>query len=73
MPTIRLTNATYRDLADLAILPFASTGIRQLDGSWLLPLEDEIMERLQQRRLPGETDDMLVSRLVRAWRGQRPS
>ena len=70
MPTIRLSDATYRDLA---ILPFTSTGVRQPDGTWLVPLEDDTMESLQQKRLPGETDDMLVGRLVRAWRGQRPS
>ena len=73
MPTIRLSDATYRDLADLAILPFASTGVRQPDGSWLVPLEDDTMERLQQQRLPGETDDDLVARVIRIYRGQRPS
>lgn len=73
MPTIRLSDATYRDLADLAILPFAGTGIRQSDGSWLVPLDDETLERLRQNRLAGETDDDLVSRLIRFHRGQRPS
>ena len=73
MPNIRLSEATYRDLADLAVLPFASTGVRQPDGSWLVPMEDDTMDRLQRHRLPDETDDMLVSRLVRAWRRQRPS
>ena len=73
MPTIRLSDTTYRDLADLAILPFASTGVHQPDGTWLVPLEDETSDRLEQHRLPGETDDMLVGRLIRDWRGQRPS
>ncbi len=73
MPTIRLTDATRRDLADLAILPFANTGVRQPDGTWLVPVDDDVMERLRQQRLPDESDDMLVSRLVRAWRGQQPN
>lgn len=73
MPNIRHSDATYRDLADLAVLPFANTGVRQSDGSWLVPMEDDTMDRLQRHRLPDETDDMLVSRLVRAWRRQRPS
>ena len=73
MLTIRLSDATYRDLADLAILPFANTGVRQPDGAWLVPLDDETLEHLQQHRLPGETNDDLVSRLIRFHRGQRPS
>jgi hypothetical protein len=73
MATIRLSDATYRDLADLAILPFAGTGVREPGGTWRVPLEDDTLESLQQKRLPGETDEMLVGRLIRAWRGQRPS
>ena len=69
MKTIILSDATYRALADLAILPFLSTGKRQPDGSWLVPIEDETYERIQNARLAGETDDDTLQRLIHAYRG----
>ena len=73
MKTIHLSDATYRDLVELAMLPFRPTGTRQPDGSWLVPIEDDTSERLESMRLPGESDDDLVARVVRAYRGQQPS
>jgi hypothetical protein len=49
------------------------TGTRQPAGSWLVPIADDTSERLERQRLPGESDDDLVSRAVRAYRGQQPS
>lgn len=68
MKTISMSDATYRVVADLATLPFRWTGARQPDGSWLVPVEDDTHERLQGHRLPGESDDDLVQRLIRASR-----
>ena len=72
MKTIRLTDATSRALADLAILSFRSTATQQPDGMWLVPVGDEVWDRLQSHRFPGECDDDLVQRVIREHRGQRP-
>ena len=73
MKTIKISDATYRAVADAAILPFRSTGQQQPDGSWLVPVEDDTLERLNQVRLPGESDDDAVMRLIRFFRDQRPN
>jgi hypothetical protein len=73
MKTIHVSDATYREIIGLAALPFRHTGTRQPDGSWLIPIDDDTGERLERMRLPGESDDDLVARAVRAYRGQQPS
>lgn len=70
--TIRVSDATYRAIAEEAILPFRSTATRQPDGSWLVPVSDDTWERLRSERLPGETDDDTVMRVIRRYRGQKP-
>ena len=52
---------------------FQHTGSRQPDGSWLVPIEDDTAARLERMRLPGESEDDLVTRALRAYRGQQPS
>lgn len=71
--TITLSDATYRAIAEEAILPFRSTATRQQDGSWLVPIADDTWERLQQHRLPGESDDDVVMRLISQYRGHKPN
>ena len=71
MKRIRISDATYRMIAEAAVLPFRSTGQRQPDGTWLVPVEDDTYERLQQHRQPGETDDVVVSRIIHTWQ-ERP-
>jgi len=70
--TIRVGDATYRAIAEEAILPFRSTATRQADGSWLVPIEDDTWEALRRQRLPGESDDDAVMRIIRRHRGQKP-
>lgn len=69
MKTIRLKEAAHRAIIDLALLPFEETGRRQPNGDRLVPLPDETFERFERARLPGESDDDLVMRLVRLYRG----
>jgi len=59
-------------VSDAAILPFRSTGDRLADGDWLVPVEDDTCERIQDARLPGETDDDTVQRMLHVYFG-RPS
>ncbi len=73
MKTIHVSDATYRAIAEAAILPFRSTATRQADGSWLVPVGDDTWEALQKERLPGETDDDTVLRIIRRHRGQKPN
>jgi hypothetical protein len=70
MKRVRISNATYRRIAAAAILPFRATGERQPDGSWLVPLEDDTYERLQQQRQPGESDDDAIIRIIQSYQGQ---
>lgn len=72
MKTIRISDASYRALIGEAILPFHSTRAQQASGAWLVPVEDDTYERLQQHRLPGESDDDLIQRIIRGHPG-RPS
>ena len=85
MRLMRVSDATWHMLAGMAILPFRSTGTRQPDGSWLVPVEDDTWERLEQHRLAGESracpraglqpdpGDDVVARVLRAARGRKPS
>jgi hypothetical protein len=73
MKTIKVSEETYRAIAEEAILPFRATGTRQPDGSWLVPIDDETWDRIQRERLPGESDDDTVMRVIRHYRGQQPN
>lgn len=70
MKTLRVSDATYHAIAGLALLPFRSTAVRQPDGTWLVPVEDETYDRLQQSCLPGESDDDALQRLIHHYRGK---
>lgn len=70
MRTIKVSDATYRAIADAAILPFHSTGDRLADGDWLVPVEDDTYERIQDARLPGETDDDTIQRMLHVYFGR---
>lgn len=70
MKTIRVSDATHRAILDCAILPVRPTATRQPDGSWLVPLEDDTWEALQQQRLPGESDDDAIQRIIHRQQGR---
>ena len=73
MPIIRLSEATYLRVAEISSADFISTGVKQPDGTWLVPIEDHVMANLAKLRLPGETDDDLVARLIRGRLQQKPN
>ena len=74
MPTIRLTTDTMRLIRSQALpgFDFLSTARRRLDGDWDVPVDDDVAYRIALKRMPGETDDDVVSRPVRAAIGQQP-
>jgi hypothetical protein len=47
-------------------------GKKQLDGTWLVPVDDEAFEMLRRHRLPGETNDDTIMRLFRLYQGRWP-
>ena len=42
-------------------------------GRWTIPVDDEVFDHIATARLPGETDDDVVSRLLRAAVARKPS
>jgi len=64
MKTIKVSEMTYRALTNVARLPFHSTGERQPDGDRLIQIEDDTYGHIQKERLPGETYDHVIQRLV---------
>lgn len=73
MRWLHISDATHRAIVDAAIFPFHETGRRQTDGSWLIPVSDEVAERIDQLRLPGESDDDVLARSIREHRGDKPN
>ena len=73
MKTIRVSEATYRAIADLAVLEYRSTGTRNADGSWSIPIDEEVSAAIDRERLPGEDDDTTVMRLIRRHKGAAPN
>jgi hypothetical protein len=73
MKMIKISDATHWAIADCATLSFRATAKRQSDGSWLVPLDDDTVERLHRARLPGESDDDTIMRMIRCYRSHRPS
>jgi hypothetical protein len=73
MPRIRLRDSTYQALRALARGVFRQTAERQPDGSWLVPLADDTWDRLAAQRLPGESDDDVVARVIHVTGGGRLS
>ena len=62
--TIRISDATNRAIIDAAIYPFHSTATRLPDGDWLVPVDDEVNQQIENNRLPGETDDDVILRVL---------
>ena len=56
MKTVRISDAAHRAIAEAAVLPFRSAGRQLADGDWLVELADDTYERIQEHRLPGETN-----------------
>ncbi len=73
MPLIRLTDATYKTIASITIGTFRSTGQRQADGTWLVPIEQHVFDSIEAIRLPGETDEDVIQRAIHISLGRRPS
>ena len=74
MPMIRLKDETQRLLREQTLpgYAFVAAGSRRRDGDWDVPVDDEVALAIAEARLPGETDDDVVQRLVRKAIGRKP-
>ena len=73
MKTIRITSDTLRAIRDLAILPFRSNATQEGDGTWLVPLDEDVWQRLHEMQFPAESMDDTLTRIIRNYRGLKPS
>lgn len=73
MPMIKVRDHTLQLIHEQARegFTFASTATRRADGLWDVPVDDEVAMKIATARLPRETDDDVVSRLVRAAVGKK--
>ena len=73
MKWIRISDTAHRAIAEATIYPCHETGQRQADGSWLVPMSNEVYQRLDEVRIDGECDDDLIMWIIRQHRGDKPS
>jgi uncharacterized protein (DUF302 family) len=73
MKAIRITSGTLQAIRDMAILPFRSNATQQDDGTWLVPLHDDVWQRLHEMQLLAENMDDTLTRIIRSYRGLKPS
>lgn len=73
MPTIRDPAATSRAVSDLAIDRVSSTQVCAPNGLLDVRISDDVHDALERSREPGESDDDLVTRVVRFSRGTKAS
>ena len=74
MPTIRMTSETLQLIREQSSpgFRFVPTARRRPDDDWDLPVDDEVAYTIAMERVPGESDDDVVSRLVGAAAGRKP-
>jgi hypothetical protein len=75
MRVLILSEESHRLILDQArphMLARSDATLRD-DGLWEVPVEEEVGAAIDDARLQGESDDDVVSRLVREAIGRRPS
>ena len=66
MPSITLSDRTYRQLARFAHGSMARTAASLPGGFWLVTVQDDVIARINALRERNETDDQVVWRMMRA-------
>lgn len=64
MQEFHITNEAYALVRSKAIKPFESTGRQLADGSWMVPLSDDVIEAVERKMLEGETISDTIIRLL---------
>lgn len=64
MQRVVISAATYDLAVSISLLGLAGQGVKQPDGTYVIELSDETMERLDGYRLEGETTDETIFRVL---------
>ena len=74
MPMIKVSDHTLQLIREQTQegFSFACAASLRADGLWDVPVDDEVAMKIASERLPNETDDDVVSRLVRTAIGTLP-
>ena len=64
MTEIKLSDTTFIALRKCAIGHPRHDGVRQPDGTWLVRIDNDVRAALDARRLPGESEDDVIQRLI---------
>ena len=75
MKIITVSDETKRliDVQVQAECDLRQTATRLPDGRWTISVDNEVFDHVRAARLPGETDDDAVSRLLRLAIGGKPN
>ncbi|MDB5542183.1 MAG: hypothetical protein JWQ89_3910 [Devosia sp.] len=75
MPILLVSTETYRLISEQTLPGYElrSGTPRRANGNWAIRVDDEVLAAIEAARLPEESDDAVVSRLVRSAIGQRTS
>jgi hypothetical protein len=75
MPTIIISEQTMRLIQD-NVLPgrrFQQTAVQIRGGLWELWVDEEVRDRINIERVPGEPDDAVLERILRTAVGSKPN
>lgn len=70
--TLTVTSECFEVIRSMAN-NLRQTGVRTPDGSWSIPVDDEIADFLDANSLPGESVSDTIIRYARASLGSKPS
>jgi hypothetical protein len=73
MPILLVSTETYRLVGQQTLPGYDLRGgrPRRADGNWMIWVDEDVLAAIEAARLPEESDDEVVSRLVRSALGRR--
>lgn len=75
MPKITISDETMRIIRD-NVLPgygFRQTATQIRKGLWELPVDQDVIDKINVKRVPGEPDDAVIDRLLCAAVASEPN
>lgn len=73
MKTINITREARDAIRGAAQLPFKEIGTARPDGTWDVPLGDEVVAQLESVRFSGETISDVIVRACSTMTGRKPN
>jgi hypothetical protein len=64
MIEVHISNECFELVQSKALLPFKNNGRPSKAGGWIIPLDDETVERLSRHQLAGETLSDAIFRIL---------